>query len=115
MLSEYLFDKFEEPVWHVAEGEVEPGARCDYRTPVALCLLLIAVLLMAVSYLPVLGDPNGPNNNEVSARYVEKGMEESGAVNMVTNMIYFFSICPGRQSQVSVPFGRLSFHLPSSM
>lgn len=54
---------------------------------VALCLLLIAVLLMAVSYLPVLGDPNGPNNNEVSARYVEKGMEESGAVNMVTNMI----------------------------
>lgn len=54
---------------------------------VALCLLLIAVLLLAVSWLPVLGDPNGPNNNEVSARYVEKGMEESGAVNMVTNMI----------------------------
>lgn len=54
---------------------------------VALCLLLIAVLLLAVSYLPVLGDPNGPNNNEVSARYIEKGMEESGAVNMVTNMI----------------------------
>ncbi len=38
MLSEYLFDKFEEPVWHVAEGEVEPGACCDYRTPVAECL-----------------------------------------------------------------------------
>ena len=54
---------------------------------VALCLLLIAVLLLTVSYLPVLGDPNGPNNNEVSARYIEKGMEESGAVNMVTNMI----------------------------
>lgn len=54
---------------------------------VALCFLLIAVLLLAVSYLPVLGDPNGPNNNEVSARYIEKGMEESGAVNMVTNMI----------------------------
>lgn len=54
---------------------------------VALCLLLIAVLLLAVSYMPVLGDPNGPNNNEVSARYIEKGMEESGAVNMVTNMI----------------------------
>lgn len=54
---------------------------------VALCLLLIAVLLLAVSWMPALGDPNGPNNNEVSARYVEKGMEESGAVNMVTNMI----------------------------
>lgn len=56
-------------------------------TSVALCLLLIAVLLLAVSWLPVLGDPDGPNNNEVSTRYVEKGMEESGAVNMVTNMI----------------------------
>ncbi|MFG6333076.1 MAG: hypothetical protein K1W28_14895 [Lachnospiraceae bacterium] len=54
---------------------------------VGLCLLLIAVLLLTVSWLPVLGDPNGPNNNEVSARYVEQGMEECGAVNMVTNMI----------------------------
>ncbi|HBN57074.1 MAG TPA: hypothetical protein DD414_09890 [Lachnospiraceae bacterium] len=54
---------------------------------VALCFLLIAVLLLTVSYLPRLGDPDGPNNNEVSARYVEHGMEEFGAVNMVTNMI----------------------------
>lgn len=54
---------------------------------VALCLLLVSVLLLAVSYLPVLGNPTGPNNNEVSARYIEKGMEESGAVNIVTNMI----------------------------
>lgn len=54
---------------------------------VALCLLLVAVLLLTVSYLPVLGDPNGPNNNEVSTRYIEKGMEEFGAVNIVTNMI----------------------------
>ncbi len=54
---------------------------------VAFCLLLISVLLLAVSYLPVLGDPKGPNNNEVSARYIEHGMEESGAVNIVTNMI----------------------------
>lgn len=54
---------------------------------VALCLLLIAVLLLTVSYLPALGNPDGPNNNEVSARYIEKGMEEFGAVNIVTNMI----------------------------
>lgn len=54
---------------------------------IAFCLLLIAVLLLAVSYLPVLGDPNGPNNNEVSTRYIEQGTEEFGAVNMVTNMI----------------------------
>jgi len=54
---------------------------------VALCLLLVAVLLLTVSYLPVLGNPAGPNNNEVSTRYIEKGMEEFGAVNIVTNMI----------------------------
>lgn len=54
---------------------------------VALCLLLIAVLLLTVSYMPALGDPNGPNNNEVSARYIEHGTEEFGAVNLVTNMI----------------------------
>lgn len=54
---------------------------------VAFCLLLIAVLLLTVSHLPMLGDPNGPNNNEVSARYIEHGTEEFGAINMVTNMI----------------------------
>jgi multicomponent Na+:H+ antiporter subunit B len=54
---------------------------------VAFCLLLVAVLLLTVSYLPVIGDPNGPSNNEVAARYIEKGMEEFGAVNLVTNMI----------------------------
>ncbi len=54
---------------------------------VALCLLLIVTLLLAVSWLPALGDPSGPNNNEVAARYIENGMEEFGAVNIVTNMI----------------------------
>ena len=54
---------------------------------VALCLLLIAVLLLTVSNLPVLGDPNGPNNNLVSWRYIEDGVEEFGATNLVANMI----------------------------
>jgi len=54
---------------------------------VVLCLLIISVLLLTVSCLPVLGSTDGPNNNVVSERYIEKGMEESGAVNIVTNMI----------------------------
>ncbi len=59
-----------------------------YRlSSIALCLLLISVLLLTVSYLPAIGDEFSPDNNEVSARYVERGMEESGAVNMVANMI----------------------------
>lgn len=62
--------------------------RVVYRLgSVALCLLLIAALLYAVSWMPVVGDANAPANNEVSQRYVEQGLEEVGAVNMVTNMI----------------------------
>lgn len=81
-------DKIERYVEDTERNKEMRAFRLLYRMgSVALCLLLIAVLLLAVSWLPVLGDPNGPNNNEVSQRYIEKGMEESGAVNMVTNMI----------------------------
>ncbi len=54
---------------------------------VAFCLLLISVLLLAVSYMPVLGTTDGPNNNEVAERYIEKGTEETGVINTVTGMI----------------------------
>lgn len=81
-------DKIERYVEDTEQNREMRAFRLLYRMgSVALCLLLIAVLLLAVSWLPVLGDPDGPNNNEVSQRYIEKGMEESGAVNMVTNMI----------------------------
>ncbi|MED9903379.1 MAG: hydrogen gas-evolving membrane-bound hydrogenase subunit E [Lachnospiraceae bacterium] len=51
------------------------------------CVLLIGVLLSAVSYLPPVGNAANPDNNEVSARYIEKGLDETGAVNIVTGMI----------------------------
>lgn len=54
---------------------------------VVFCVTLIGVLLTAVSYLPPIGDPNNPANNEVAARYIEKGLQETGAVNIVTSMI----------------------------
>lgn len=81
-------EKVEQYVEDMGRNKEMKAFRILYNlASVSLCLLLIAVLLLAVSWMPVLGDPNGPNNNEVSRRYVEKGMEESGAVNMVTNMI----------------------------
>lgn len=52
-----------------------------------LCAGIIAVLLWTVSYLPVFGNAGNPDNNEVSARYIEKGLQETGAVNIVTGMI----------------------------
>lgn len=49
--------------------------------------LLIAVMLLTVSYLPPNGNPDNPVNNEVTERYIEKGLQETGAVNIVTGMI----------------------------
>lgn len=56
-------------------------------TAVVCCLALIAILMMAVSYLPPVGDADNPVNNEVSAKYIEDGMQDTGAVNIVTGMI----------------------------
>ncbi len=45
------------------------------------------MLLIAVSYLPSYGHPENPANNEVAERYIESGLDETGAVNIVTGMI----------------------------
>nr|WP_295680615.1 hydrogen gas-evolving membrane-bound hydrogenase subunit E [uncultured Lachnoclostridium sp.] len=54
---------------------------------VLFCVCIISVLLMTVSYLPTFGDASNPNNNEVPKRYIEKGIEETGAINFVAGMI----------------------------
>jgi len=54
---------------------------------VVFCLALIFSLLITVSYLPRVGGAENPGNNEVAERYIEKGLEETGAVNIVAGMI----------------------------
>ena len=54
---------------------------------VLFCVGLAALLLYTVSYLPKTGAADRPANNEVPARYIEKGLQETGAVNIVTGMI----------------------------
>ena len=54
---------------------------------VIICLTIITVLLVTISYLPKYGSPDNPENNEVSERYITKGMQETGSVNIVTGMI----------------------------
>lgn len=54
---------------------------------VLVCLALITILICAVSYLPSVGETKKPTNNEVPERYITKGLEETGAVNIVTGMI----------------------------
>jgi len=54
---------------------------------VVFCLALIFSMLITVSYLPRVGGAENPGNNEVAERYIEKGLEETGAVNIVAGMI----------------------------
>lgn len=56
-------------------------------TSVLFCLFLIALLLVTVSHLPAVGTVTRPVNNEVAKRYIENGLEETGAVNIVAGMI----------------------------
>ncbi len=58
-----------------------------FAVSVLLCLAIIGLLLYTASELPPFGDPTNPVNNEVSERYIEKGQEETGAVNVVAGMI----------------------------
>ena len=70
------------------EKKALPFARAMYNLLcVGICVTMIALLLYTVTTLPAFGDPNHPINNEVSARYIEKGLQETGAVNIVTGMI----------------------------
>ena len=50
------------------------------------CILLICVLLYTVAMLPRYGEEN-VRADEVVERYVERGLEETGAVNIVSGMI----------------------------
>ena len=54
---------------------------------VVCCLTLIAMLLVAVSWLPPVGAADNPASNEVAAKYIEDGLQDTGAVNIVTGMI----------------------------
>lgn len=54
---------------------------------VATAAVLTGTLAAAALRLPAFGDPNAPAVNEVPERYLEQGLEETGAVNAVTGMI----------------------------
>lgn len=54
---------------------------------VLFVFVLIGILLYIVSYLPPTGNASNPDNNEVAAKYIEDGMKDTGAVNIVTGMI----------------------------
>lgn len=61
--------------------------RANKVLSVCICLFVMGVLLYTVSFSPAFGDPASPVNNEVAERYITQGMQETGAVNLVTGMI----------------------------
>ena len=57
-----------------------------HAVAVLRCMVLIGVLMYTVANLPRYGEEN-PRTVEVVKRYVEHGVEETGAINIVTGMI----------------------------
>lgn len=54
---------------------------------VLFSLCLFAVLIITAGFLPAFGEADNPAHNEVSQRYIEQGLSETGAVNAVAGMI----------------------------
>lgn len=82
--SEMIRDK-------VYDKELNKTTRIFHKVYIAMailfCFALVGVLLFTVSYLPPNGDPSNPVNNIVSERYIEAGLQETGALNIVSGMI----------------------------
>ena len=76
-----------EPVDRLEQGEIRSFRKIYPFFAVALCCIMISFLLLTVANLPTFGSPDYPAHNEVMARYVENGMAETGAVNVVSGVI----------------------------
>ena len=84
MEEEKIYDRLHD--W--SENRGKGMLRSFYRV---LAFLMLAVmtyfLINLVIALPPFGAPDNPYNNEVSQRYIEQGIPETGAVNFVAGMI----------------------------
>ena len=76
-----------EPVPTVEQKELKLYGRLYPVLSAMLCTVIIAFLLLTVAALPPFGTDNVPTINEVTRRYLEHGLEETGAVNAVAGMI----------------------------
>ena len=72
--------------WKAESGAV--AYRYFYNTmSVIVCLCITGVLLFTAGSLPPFGDPSNPTNNEIVRKYIEEGVQDTGALNIVAGMI----------------------------
>jgi len=65
-----------------------PRMQLIYRLfSILLTVTIITILLITVTQMPPFGDPDNPTNNEVYTRYIEQGVADTGALNIVAAMI----------------------------
>ena len=65
-----------------------PEISRGYHAAALICgLILAAILLVTVASLPHFGSDSSPAVNEVSRRYLESGVSETGAINAVAGII----------------------------
>ena len=77
-----------EKTYDIEHNRIYGFFRRFYRVAGLLCAMaLILILLVQVSYLPPVGNSHNPGSNEVAAKYIEDGLQDTGAVNIVTGMI----------------------------
>ena len=77
----------EEPLANLEHGEKALFSRLYPILAVILITVMIAFFLRAVIDLPPFGASGSPADNEVVQRYIQNGMEETGAVNAVSGVI----------------------------
>jgi len=90
-LRHALMEEEKEQFARLHEWSGHKGAKVmkrAYRVAAVIMLLIVVVFLMqTVIALPPFGAADNPYNNEVSERYIERGIPETGAVNFVAGMI----------------------------
>lgn len=64
------------------------GQKIIFTVLVVMLVSMVSyMLLLTVGEMPPYGEIDNPTNNEVMRRYIDKGVEESGGLNLVTNII----------------------------
>lgn len=86
--KEYYKDYVRRTQWTQHLVAIENSGFRLFYTAVAVisCVLLIGMLLFTISYLPRYGVEN-PEGHEVVRRYVEQGLAETGAINIIAGII----------------------------